>query len=86
MQYSQSSPRPVKPKTLIIDLNDLGLKWTDRTWTWILTIYFVIHFPNGLTAAVHWMTSLQLSLPAFNLNNSPALLSSHSFLLSSSSS
>ena len=41
---------------------------------------------DKLTAAVHWITSLQLSLPAFNLNNSPALLSSHSLLNFSSSS
>ena len=35
---------------------------------------------------MHWITSLQLSLPAFNLNSSPALLSAHSALNFSSSS
>ena len=34
---------------------------------------------NPLTAAVHWMTSLQESDPDFSLNSSPELLSSQSF-------
>ena len=34
---------------------------------------------NPLTAAVHWMTSLQESFPDFSRNSSPELLSSQSF-------
>jgi len=39
-----------------------------------------------LTAAVHWMTSLQASFPAFSLKSSPALLSWHNFFSWESSS
>ena len=34
---------------------------------------------SSLTAAVHWMTSLQLSLPACSLKSSPDVLSAHNF-------
>merc|ERR1711899_276807 len=44
------------------------------------------HLMAWRPAAVHWMTSLQLSLPSLSLNSSPALLSAQSFLSVSSSS
>merc|ERR1719320_1650438 len=44
------------------------------------------HLMAWSPAAVHWITSLQASFPAFSLNSSPALLSWHNFFSWESSS
>jgi len=57
------------------ELRDQSL---DEKWLKVTsqgTPFHKIANENVLTAAVHWITSRQASLPAFSLKSSPALLS-----------